>query len=242
MEPSIIFSWTFAYNFLKGPMIWISFIIFILGTAYQVYRLSSLMQEKTSIKLKPGPGNIIKSKPSATGKDTTVKEKKNWFRWIKLSIAGTNPFMMILTTVFHLLLILLPFFVLGHNILLDNAFGISMISLPENVSDTLTLIMIGCAAIFLYRRMFSDRVKAITDTGDYIFLAIAAVPFITGYLAYHQIFENYTIVIVIHILAGELMLISIPFTKFIHMIYLVIVRFTVQSEYSLGEDNGRKTW
>jgi len=160
--------------------------------------------------------------------------------WLKLSIAGVNPFMTIVSTIFHVLLIVMPIFVLGHNILLDNSFGISFFSLSESVSDFLTIIVILCVGIFLYRRLFLDRVKAITTWSDYLFLFLAAAPFVTGFFAYHQVFENYRLIISLHILSGELMLMAVPFTKFVHMIYSVIIRLTVVSEYSLGR--GNRTW
>jgi nitrate reductase gamma subunit len=85
-----------------------------------------------------------------------------------------------------------------------------------------------------------DRVKAITTWSDYLFLSLAAAPFVTGFFAYHEVFENYRLIISLHILSGELMLMTVPFTKFVHMIYSVIIRLTVVSEYSLGR--GNRTW
>lgn len=232
MELSHIFSLSFAYDFIRGPLVWIAFIVFILGTLLQVFRFSALIRKQDMIKLKPGPGGFISNTPS--------NDKKDWFMWLKLSIAGVNPFMTIVSLIFHSLLIIMPVFVLGHNILLDNAFGISMVSLPEKISDFLTLVIILCTMIFLYRRIFFDRLKVITNYEDYLFLALAAAPFITGYLAYHQVFLNYKLVISFHILSGELMLMAVPFTKFIHMIYFFMVRFFVAGEYSLGK--GDRTW
>jgi len=235
MELPNMLTWTLVYDFIRGPMVWISFIVFIFGSIFQIFRMISLMQNQKILKLNAGPGRFISTKPSPD-------DKKDWLMWLKLSIAGINPFMTSITIVFHVLLIMLPFLVLGHNILLDNAFGISMVSLPENISDFLTLLVIFCTLIFLYRRMFLDRVKMITGYEDYLFLFLAAAPFITGYLAYHLVFVNYKLMITLHILSGELMLMAVPFTKFIHMIYLVIVRFTVTSEYSLGNGSGSRTW
>ena len=233
MDLSNTFFWTFVYDFIRGPLVWIAFIVFFGGTLFQIFRLLALTKEQTISKLTPGPGRFIPKR--ADGED-----KKNWFMWLKLSIAGVNPFMTIVSTIFHALLIGMPIFVLGHNILLDNAFGVSIISLSESVSDFLTIVVIVCAGIFLYRRLFLDRVKAITTWADYLFLFLAAAPFITGFFAYHQVFENYKLIISLHIISGELMLMAVPFTKFVHMIYLVIIRFTVKSEYSLGK--GNRTW
>jgi nitrate reductase gamma subunit len=233
MELSNILSGTFVYDVVRGPLVWISFIIFILGTIFQVYRLLSLTRVETPVKLKTGPGSFI-PKPAE-------EIKTDWALKAKLSILGVNPFMVIVTTLFHVLLVIVPIFVLGHNILLDNAFGISLFSLPEEMADFLTQIVILCALIFLYRRLFSDRVKAITDWKDYLFLLLAAGPFITGYMAFHQTLpDHYRVVVTLHMLFGELMLMAIPFTKFIHMFYLVIMRRTIKSEYSLGK--GDRVW
>lgn len=235
MDTSQILTWNFAYEFLQGPMVWIAFAVFIFGTIYQVIRFSCLMQKKPARQLKPGPGNIIAAKASDT-------ETCDWMMSVKLSVMGVNPFVTIISTIFHVLLVIMPFFVLGHNILWDNAFGISMVSLPEPTTDFLTLIVILCSGVFLYRRLFLYRVKIITTAQDYLFLALAAVPFITGYLAYHQSMIDYKIMISLHMLFGEIMLMAIPFTKFVHMIYLVIVRFSVISEYGLGKGKGHKAW
>jgi len=233
MDLSNILSWTFAYDFISGPMVWIAFTVFFTGLLFRIFKVLSLTGKQTISRLTPGPGRFIPKKPDK-------EDNKDWAMWLKLSIAGVNPFMTILSTIFHVLLIIMPIFVLGHNVLLDNSFGISFFSLSENISDYLTLIVIICAAVFLYRRLFLDRVKAITTWEDYFFLFLAAAPFITGYLAYHQIFANYKLIISLHILSGELMLMAVPFTKFVHMIYFVIIRFIVVSEYSLGK--GNRTW
>jgi nitrate reductase gamma subunit len=235
MDSSNTLFWTFAYDFIRGPMVWVAFAVFFGGTLFQIFKFLSFTKQQTISKLTPGPGRFI-PKRADNPKGTN---KKDWALWLKLSIAGVNPFMTIVSTTFHVLLIVMPIFVLGHNILLDNAFGISFFSLSESVSDSLTLIVIICAAIFLYRRLFLGRVKAITTWEDYLFLFLAAAPFLTGYLAYHQVL-NYKLIISLHILSGEIMLMAVPFTKFVHMIYLVIFRFTVVSEYSLGK--GDRTW
>jgi hypothetical protein len=46
--------------------------------------------------------------------------------------------------------------------------------------------------------------------------------------------------LIAHILAGELMLIVIPFTKLGHMLFFFLYRFLIGSEYSFGQ--GTRTW
>ena len=215
---------------------WTACIVFVTGTIFQVFKLVSLTRLTKPARLSPGAGTAPSRRPEK-------ESRKKWALALRLSILGVNPLMVMVTTLFHGLLIFMPFFVLGHNILLDNAFGFSLPSLPEQVTDMMTFSVIGCALVFLYRRLFTRRVKAITDYKDYLLLLMATAPFITGLLAFHQTFPgHYRLIVTLHMVSGELMLMAIPFTKFIHMVYLVIVRLTVKSEYNLTQVKGSRTW
>jgi nitrate reductase gamma subunit len=103
----------------------------------------------------------------------------------------------------------------------------------------LTLVVLICGAYFLGRRLFLARVRAITTAYDYLILLIAIAPFLTGYFAYHQWFD-YDAVMTLHILAGEVMLITIPFTKLGHMLFFFLYRFFIGNEYSFVR--GSRTW
>ena len=159
---------------------------------------------------------------------------------MRLSVVGVNPIMVSVTTVFHLALVLTPFFVLGHNVLLDLAWHVSLPSLPEAIADGLTAVVIAGGIFFLLRRLFLARVRAISTPYDFLVLLIATAPFLTGFLAYHHLFD-YDTVIVLHILAGEIMLMAVPFTKLVHMPYFFINRFVLVHENTLGI-GGNRTW
>ena len=122
---------------------------------------------------------------------------------------------------------------------MDVSVGFGLGSFTENTTDIMTIIFLACALYFLLRRIFYARVRAITSLYDYLILCLSVAPFLTGFLAYHQIFD-YKTIMVIHIVCGELMLICIPFTKLVHMIFFFINRIFLVSEYSLG--TGNRTW
>jgi len=105
--------------------------------------------------------------------------------------------------------------------------------------DMLTACVIICGIIFVLRRLLSDRVRSITTPYDYVILCLAMLPFVTGFLAYHQLF-NYQIMVIAHMISGELMLIAIPYTKLVHMIYFFLNRCFIGSEYSFGK--GSRYW
>lgn len=222
------------YEFIRGPMIGISFLIFIIGLFYQTFKFFSLTQRKELIftRLPYNPDKL---------------PKKTWFQWVretilllrKRTIWGTHFSMTLFTSIFHVSLFITPIFLLGHNILLDEAWGVSLWTFSEPFSDGLTWIVIICCAIFLFRRTAVRKVRAITTPYDYIVLLITVAPFLTGTFAYHQWFDYQTIIF-IHIIAGEIMFITIPFTKLGHMLFFFLYRFFLGGEYSFGR--GTRTW
>jgi nitrate reductase gamma subunit len=217
-------------DFIRGQLISIAFVIFILGLIFQLFQFFKLTKKKEWVY----PPSQITSEKKTAGQ---------WVAFCLVSLNGTlwktDPLMMIMTSVFHVFLISVPIFLLGHNIVLDQSWGLSLWSLPESITDILTVVVLICAAFFLARRLCLARVRAITTTYDYVILLIAAAPFLTGYFAYHQWF-NYDTVMTLHILAGEVMLITIPFTKLGHMLFFFLYRFLIGSEYSFAK--GARAW
>ena len=211
------------YDLIGGQLVSASFIIFVLGLLYQGGQFFKLTKKKEWIL----PPLADAEKPFF------ALTSRQWTLW------KTDPLMMIAASVFHVCLILAPIFLLGHNILLDQYWGVSLGNLPESFTDGLTIAVLICAAFFLMRRLFLARVRAITSLYDYVVLLIAVAPFLTGFLAYHQWFD-YHIIMILHILAGELLLIAIPFTKLGHMLFFFLYRFLIGSEYSFTR--GSRTW
>ncbi len=217
------------FDFIRGPLVWISCIVFFLGLIFQTFRFLAYTKKNPPVVFNPRPRRKI-----------TKESIDHFFKKMKLSVIGVNPVLIIVTTVFHLCLIVAPLFLLAHNILIEQAIGFSLFSFSEKLTDYLTIVLMLCGLYFLYRRLFVPKVKAITDWYDYVILLIATAPFITGFIAYHQLIPDYRLIITLHILAGEIMLMAVPFTKFVHMVFFFVFRFTIESEYSLGK--GNRTW
>ena len=161
------------YQFLSGPMVWISLIVFVGGCLYQLIRLILLVNRKekfiyTYMSWKYSLRSILHWViPFAT---------KNW---------RLHPVLTIATFLFHICLILLPIFLLSHIILWDESMDIAWWSIPEGLADPMTLIVIAACVFFLVRRLVSPEVQYVTSASDYIILTIVAAPFITGFLAYY---------------------------------------------------------
>ncbi len=215
------------YGLVSGPLVWVALVIFGLGLIYQVRqflagtRIQEVVRPPASVL-----GDVELSKPLSLAD-------------IKNSFFGVHPVMAVVTTIFHVFLIMLPIFLLGHNVLLEESTGFSLFVFPEIVADTLTLVVLLGGVFFFLRRILVRRVRAITSLYDYIILAIVIAPFVTGYMATQQ-WLDYDTILILHILAGELMLMAIPFTKLKHGLLLFLYRYLMNYEHCLG--SGTRVW
>lgn len=206
------------YSFVRGPLAWVAFIIFIGGS---LYRLISMMK-------------LAKKKDIFAYEYTSLYYGlRSILHWI-IPFANINsrerPVFTIFTFAFHICLLAAPIFLLAHIILWDESFSISWWSLPDSVADIMAVIVVVCCGYFLWRRLTQPEVKFVTFPSDFIILAIVAAPFITGFLAYHQLFA-YKFMLILHMLAGEIMLAVIPFTRLSHMLFFPLNRAYIGSEF-----------
>ncbi len=206
------------YSFVTGPLAWAAGAAFILGLLGKAAYMVWLVQKKDP---------IVKSYLSL--KYTL----RSWLAWIIPFYAYNwrlRPVFTVVTFAFHICLLAAPIFLMAHGLMFENAFGFRPWSLPDNVADIMTVIVIIACGYFAYRRMTLPEAKYVTDASDYILLTIVGLPFLTGFLAYHQFF-SYDFMIVLHVIAGEVMLVAIPFTKLSHMILGPMVRAYLGSEF-----------
>jgi len=208
------------YNLVRGPLVWIAFIIFIAGSIYRVKSLIDLAKKEKVIF------------PFINLKATL----KSIFHWI-IPFGSKNwrlrPVITTVTFLFHICLVFTPIFLLSHNLLWYESWGISWWTLPESIADIMTIVVIICCVFFLLRRIFDPTVNFITFSPDVIFIAICFLTFFTGFLAYHQWLLPYNIMLYLHILFGEIMLISIPLTRLTHMFYFFLTRAWMGSQFAL---------
>lgn len=224
-----------AYNFISGPLVWISFIVFAVGIAIQTYRFKMMTRENNNSHLIPKKEFSPQSKESESKWENFLKK----IVFIRLTVLGVNPLLVVVSSVFHLCLFITPIFLLAHNILLENFFGIGFFSFSQSASHALTGIVLACGLFFCLRRIIVRRVRAITSFYDFVVLGLVIAPFLTGFLA-HQASYDYSTMILLHILSAEILLILVPFSKFFHMVFFFIGRFMVINEHSLGTP--KRSW
>jgi nitrate reductase gamma subunit len=208
------------YNLVRGPLVWIAFFVFVGGSIYRARGLILLAKKEKVI----FPFISLKA---------TLRSLLHWLipfgsrRW------RMKPVVTIMTFLFHICLVFTPIFLLSHNILWHESWGITWWTLPESTADIMTLIVIFTCIFFFLRRIFAPEVKFVTFTSDYMILAISFLPFLTGFFAYHQMLFPHKTMVILHMFFGEVMLIAIPFTRLFHMVYFFLTRSFMGSQFAL---------
>lgn len=215
------------YFFVEGPLLWIAFLVFIIGSILRGVLLFLQSRKTDPVVYKHFSWKYIFT--------TYLK----WLLPLNKDVKK-NPIFIPLVYIFHVCLILVPIWYSGHITLWEESrFEWSWTPLPEGLSDWMTIILLAIAVFFLLRRIFSSDIRLISTASDYILLVITALPFLTGYFAVHGTFSSDTFLgrnmLLIHMLSGELMLIVIPFTKLYHYVLFFFSRAATAIEFGRRE-------
>ncbi len=206
------------YTFVSGPLAWIAWGFFVIGTIYRLVSMYALARVKDGSSL------------AYMNWFYSLRSILNWL--IPFNTMGwkSDPLMTVTTFVFHLGFLLVAVFLGAHVVLWDTAFGISLPSLPDQFGDIVSFVVIVGCAVFAYRRFTLPHVKNITRGKDWFTLILVVLPFITGVLAYHQV-GPVLLMTTLHVLAGEFLIALIPFTRLSHALFSLFTRAYMGSEF-----------
>lgn len=246
------------YDVVRGPAFLGAWIVFALGIARRVVQYVRLTTRPGRLPpgLRTGPGSAPPRPPARAGfagRDWRAADAAHvdgpraaparlWRRVrrrVLSTILGSNPVMAGVSTVFHVLLFAAALLLPAHNILFDLTFRVSLPTLPEPLLDAFTVVVIAACLFFLVRRLAVPRVRALTTARDWLALGLVFVPFLSAFLAYHQVLD-YRVVLLVHMLSGEIVIAAIPFTAIGHMPFIFFARFFTAGEYSWRP--GRRVW
>jgi nitrate reductase gamma subunit len=223
------------YEFVTGPLAWLAFGIFFIGLLYRlVWYIRGLNWQMDRVTYSVNVAYGIRG------------ALRSIFFW--LVPFGTRswrfyPGFTVLVFVFHICLLATPYFSWAITCCCWNA-GDSACPPCPKAWPMMTLAVIVAAVFIILRRIALPEVRILTKPYDFLVLAIAVAPFLTGFLAYHQV-GSYDFWIVAHVLSGEIMLVAIPFTKLSHFLLFFLSRAQLGMDYGIkrgGMKNKGMAW
>ena len=127
--------------------------------------------------------------------------------------------------VFHLGLFVALFFLAAHIELFRSLTGLRWPALPTSLVDATVVAAIVALLAQLANRLSSPVKRMLSTVGDYVAWAATLLPLLTGYMAYHHLLVEYTLMLVAARVLGEFLLVVLPFTKLFHSFSLFISRW-----------------
>lgn len=212
------------FEFITGPLLWLSFLIFFLGLGYRVFKYIRGLDWKLE-RVAYAPHRSIGLKGALS----------SIYRW--LIPFGTyswrqQPYVCIAFFMFHAALILVPLFLLGHNVMWTERFGFSLPSMPMPLADALTICGIIGAVMLGLRRIALPEVRILTTAYDWFVLGLCTLVLVAGFTARLHT-ECYDFWLFTHILSAEAVLILAPFTKLSHIVLYFMSRGQLGMDFAI---------
>ena len=212
------------YQFITGPLLWLSFLVFFVGLAVRVVLYVRGLNWKLD--------RVTYRINTSYGVKGAIRSIVHWILPYGSQNWRAKPFFTFMFFIFHIGLVFTPFFVIGHAVMLKERWGLTWPTISSGAANVLTLLVIIAGVYLLLRRLVLPEVRLLSTTQDYLILLIAVAPFITGLLTveggeYYKFWLNF------HILSGELWLVAIPFTKLSHVVLFFCSRAQIGMDFGI---------
>jgi len=141
------------------------------------------------------------------------------------SVLEHEPIIYISGYLFHIGMLASIFFFAPHIQFFRSFTGFGWPGLPTALVDALAVAAMAILVMLLVHRLYNPVKRMLSRTGDYVAWAVTLLPLLTGYLAYHHMLLEYTLMLALHLFSIELLLVLLPFTKLFHAFTLFISRW-----------------
>ena len=214
------------YEIVRGPLVWIAFVVFFCGCLWKIVSMHRLAAKEKG---------VFPTWDAKYG----LRSVAHWVVPFAARNMRLRPAFTLISFGFHICLLVTPLFAMGHAVLWQASWGVSWWSLPAGLADAMTLWVVVACVFFAVRRLASPEVRNVSTWSDYALVALVGAPFLTGFLAHHQVVAGQAMVI-LHIVTGAAWLIAIPFTRLSHALSIGFTRSYMGSEF--GAVRSARDW
>jgi nitrate reductase gamma subunit len=218
------------YDFITGPLVIITGCVFVAGvlrrTAGLIVHTKKIINKNAPVFL---PDSVMAVKPV---KRRGHMVKRMMVRLKKFLYSASAP-NILLILLFHILVVMLPFTINAHAVLMFQTFHIRVPAFSDGTGDILTIALLVLLVLLFARRLFFSEIRCISRVKDYMLLVVAMMPFLFGMLSYRQV-GDYTIMMYAHILSAHVFIAVLGWTKLGHMLFLLFARVLIRGENGLS--------
>jgi len=212
----------------RGPLFRISLAVLILGLAYRF-----------TVALVQIAGAWLRATDRRLPKGVVARATLGWLlphRQLRL-----RPLYSTASILFHVGIILVPLFLVGHVALLEGWLPGFWPLLHPLAADVLTWIAIVALGTLIVARMSTPVSRALSKPQDVILLAVLLLLMLVGFFAAHPALSPFgaRTMVLVHMLLGNLALILTPTTKIAHCVLYPLLQLTFELGWHFPEASGR---
>ena len=210
-------NWNEILEFARGSFFQVALIVFVGGMAYRLMRVLFLGWSRDKV---PSKGSKLKGVLT-----TYLKGILIWpfIPWVKNTFSK-KPVMYFAGGLFHLGLFAIIFFGTPHMLVWKSLVGLSWATIPMPIIDWLAAVTIIAMVALLVNRFVDPVLKLLTGFAEVLNWLLVFLPMITGYMMSHHLFSPYEMLFSWHMLAVDVMLIWIPFSRISHFMFYFFSR------------------
>lgn len=221
------------FSFLTGPMVWISLAVLVFGSAWRVWSyVKGLDWQLDRVAYGHSEGRAFSS---------ALRSILSWLTPFGVHSWREKPGFTIVFFLFHIGIVIAPFFVAAHVMLFQQALGFTWPSFSQPIAHLMCLLVIFGFVFMVLRRLTLPEVRIVTSAEDYVILLITVAPFATGLLAGLHV-GDYDFWLLAHIVSGHVMLLAIPFTKLSHMVLFFCSRAQLGMDFGIKRGGMKSTF
>jgi nitrate reductase gamma subunit len=210
-------NWNETLEFARGPFFRIALVVFVGGMAYRLVRVLALGWTRDRV---PTKGSKIKGVVTTYLKGIIIWPFLPWVR----NTFSKKPVMYLAGGLFHLGLFVIIFFGTPHMLVWKSLLGPGWATLPVPIVDWFAAVTIIAMVGLLINRFVDPVLKLITGAAEILNWLVVFVPMVTGYLMTHHLINPYEAIFSLHVLAVDLLLIWIPFSRISHFMFYFFSR------------------
>jgi hypothetical protein len=146
------------------------------------------------------------------------------------------------TLAFHVSIIVVPVFLAGHIALWKAGTGVSWPAISNGLADVLSIVAVATGILLVVERLAATDSRALSRFQDYALPLLVALPFATGLLVRHPVWNPLSAdtALLLHVVSANLLFVLIPVTKLSHMILLPATQLVSELAWHFPPDAGRQ--
>jgi nitrate reductase gamma subunit len=212
----------------RGPLFRLSLAVLVLGLGY---RFGVAIAQVTAAWRRAGDRKVPTKEVAAA----TI----GWL--FPRRLLRAKPLYSVASFLFHVGILLVPLFLIGHVALLQRWLPLAWPRLSPTLADTLTVVCLIALGVLIGGRLATRTSRHLSKPMDIAILVVLFLLMLFGFFASHPAWSPFDarVMLLLHMLLGNLALVLTPTTKIAHCVLYPFTQLIFQLGWHFPAESGR---